>query len=154
MLDIKTLTPDDWTLTRQLRLASLLDAPEAFGGTYEATAQRTQEQWRDWPTGGQPFAAFLDGSPVGIACGVPSPDAERDYLISMWVEPAARGHKVGAALIDAVAAWARERGRRILELDVYETNQPAYRAYLRAGFTVVGPCADHPGAVTMHLPLV
>lgn len=153
MLDIKALTSDDWALTRQLRLAALLEAPYAFGGTYEATAQRTEEQWRDWPTAGQPFAAFLDGHPVGMACGVPSDDPKRDYLISMWVDPGARGHKVGAALIEAVTGWARDRGREILELDVYETNQPAYRSYLKAGFTVIGPCPDHPGALTMHLPL-
>jgi len=153
MVEIKPLSPDDWRLTRQLRLDALLDAPYAFGGTYEATAQRTQEQWRDWPAGGQPFAAFLDGRPVGMACGVPSDDPGFDYLISMWVEPEARGHQAGAALIEAVAAWSRDRGREILELDVYESNEPAYRAYLKAGFTVVGPCSAHPGALTMHLPL-
>jgi hypothetical protein len=41
--------------------------------------------------------------------------------------------EAGRALIDAVAQWARDRGGDILELDVYESNEP--------GFTVVGPCA-------------
>lgn len=153
MVEIKPLSPDDWRLTRQLRLDALLDAPFAFGGTYEATAARTEAQWREWPAGGQPFAAFLDGRPVGIVCGVPSRDARIDLLISMWVEQEARGSKVAPALIDAVAQWALQRGRDILELDVYESNEPAHRAYLKAGFTVIGPCAEHPGALTMHLPL-
>jgi GNAT superfamily N-acetyltransferase len=49
--------------------------------------------------------------------------------------------EAGRALIDAVAQWARDRGRDILELDVYGSNEPAYRACLKSGFTVVGPCA-------------
>jgi GNAT superfamily N-acetyltransferase len=153
VVEVRSLSPDDWRLTRQLRLDALLDAPFAFGGTYEATAQRTEEQWREWPTGGQPFAAFVAGRPVGIACGVPSGDTRIDLLISMWVEQEARGSKAAPALIDAVARWARDRGRDILELDVYESNRPAYRAYLKAGFTVIGPCAEHPGALTMHRDL-
>jgi GNAT superfamily N-acetyltransferase len=153
MVEVKPLSPDDWRLTRQLRLDALLDAPYAFGGTYEATAQRTEEQWRTWPAGGRPFAAFHEGRPVGLVCGVPSQNPRIDYLISMWVDQDARGHGVAPALIEAVAGWARDRGRAILELDVYETNEPAYKAYLKAGFTVIGPCPDHAGALTMHLPL-
>lgn len=153
MVEIKPLSPDDWRLIRQLRLDALLDASYAFGGTYEATAQRTEEQWRTWPAGGQPFAAFLDGRPVGLVCGVPSEDPRIDLLISMWVDQEARGHGAAPALIDAVACWARDRGRDLLELDVYETNEPAHKAYLKAGFTVVGPCPDHPGALTMHRDL-
>lgn len=153
MVEIKPLSPEDWRLTRQLRLDSLLDSPQAFGGSYEATIQRTEEQWREWPTGGQPFAAFLDGRPVGIACGVPSGDPRIDHLIAMWVEPEARGRGAAPALIDAVAGWARDRGRDLLELDVYESNAAAHRAYLKCGFAVIGPCADHPGALTMHLLL-
>ena len=153
MVEIKALGPDDWRLTRQLRLDALLDAPYAFGGTYEATAQRTEEQWRVWPSGGQVFAAFIDGRPVGLACGVASGNPSYDYLIAMWVDQEARGHGAAPALIDAVAGWARGRGRDILELDVKEANEPAHRAYVKAGFTVIGPCAEHPGALTMHLPL-
>jgi GNAT superfamily N-acetyltransferase len=153
MVEVKPLSPDDWRLTRQLRLDALLDAPSAFGGTYEATAQRTEQEWRTWPTGGQPFAAFLDGHPVGLACGVPSRDARIDLLIAMWVAWEVRGTGAAPALIEAVADWARGRGRGLLELDVYQTNEPARRAYLKFGFALVGPCAEHPGALTMHLPL-
>lgn len=153
-MSVKALSPEDWKITRELRLAALLNSPEAFGGTYAQSLERTEQQWREWPANGQPFAAFVDDVPVGIACGVAHPDdPQKTYLISMWVSPEARGKQVGKTLIDAVTGWARARGSSLLELDVYEANEPAYRAYIKAGFTVVGPCPDHAGALTMHFQI-
>lgn len=153
MAEVRALTPDEWQITRQLRLAALLDSPDAFCSTYEQTLLRTEADWRQWPGGGQVFAAFLDGIPVGMTCGASTGDPRITHLISMWVDPSARGHHIGRALIDAVSGWARERGSSIVELDVFERNEPAHRAYLKAGFSAVGPCPDHPSAITMHLPL-
>lgn len=155
MAEIRPLTADDWELARDLRLAALRDAPEAFGGTLQASVERTEQEWRVWPLAGQVFAAFHEGRPAGLACGVPSRPEEPgiDFLISMWVSPEARGGKVGAALIDAVAQWARSRGRKVLRLHVFEANQAAYRAYLKAGFTPIGPSEHYPGTTEMELPL-
>ncbi len=152
MVEVRALGPDDWAITRELRLAALLDAPQAFGGTYEQTLERTEADWREWPANGQPFAAYADGKPVGMACSI-AKSPQTTVLIAMWVTPEARGTGASRALIDAVAHWAGQRGSEILELDVYETNEPAYRAYLKAGFAPVGPCPDHPGAITMSYPL-
>ncbi len=55
-------------------------------------------------------------------------------LVGMFVEPAARGRRLGAALVEAVAAWARERGAASLHLWVTTTNEPALRLYRRVGF--------------------
>ena len=57
-------------------------------------------------------------------------------LISMFVRPQARGHGVGEALVDAVAAWARNRNAASVHLWVTETNKPAIRLYERRGFTI------------------
>jgi ribosomal protein S18 acetylase RimI-like enzyme len=54
------------------------------------------------------------------------------------VEPAARGTGLGARLIDAVAGWARERGRAAVELSVTTNNQAAAALYARAGFAETG----------------
>jgi GNAT superfamily N-acetyltransferase len=133
---IRRLLPDDWALLRQLRLAALLDAPEAFGGSYEHSAQRDEAGWRTWPGNGAPFVAVSDeGEPVGMAAGVlvEAPAGEAD-LIAMWVAPAARGTGVADDLIAAVLDWAAEQGCTAVGLEVAPGNARAERTYRRNGF--------------------
>jgi GNAT superfamily N-acetyltransferase len=152
MLDVRALSPDEWAITRDLRLAALLDAPQAFGGTYEDSAKRDEASWRSWPSGGQVFAAWLDGQPAGMACWVPRADEPKvGDLIAMWVAPRARGTKTAAALIDAVARCAREAGNLSLELVVYKSNPAAKRAYTKNGFADLGDSAKWPEANAMRL---
>jgi ribosomal protein S18 acetylase RimI-like enzyme len=56
----------------------------------------------------------------------------------MWVAPDARGAGVGRALVDAVAAWARDRGCGRLVLSVTESNERARRFYVTHGFADTG----------------
>jgi RimJ/RimL family protein N-acetyltransferase len=138
MVTVEPLRPDDWKTTRDLRLRALLDAPEAFGGTYEETSQREEADWRAWPRNGQAFAAWpLDGEPVGMACGWLEPETPSvTNLIGMWVAPQARGGEAATKLIDAVIDWARAQGSAAVELVVYDTNARARRAYEKYGFRV------------------
>jgi ribosomal protein S18 acetylase RimI-like enzyme len=53
------------------------------------------------------------------------------------VLPAARGRGIGTALMDAVDAWARERGIEHLTLAVRTNNDGARRLYERRGFRSV-----------------
>ena len=55
-------------------------------------------------------------------------------LNDLFVAPHARRHGVGAALVDASAAHARERGAVQLELSTATTNDAARRLYLAKGF--------------------
>src|SRR3954453_19700780 len=110
MIEVKALHSEDWAVTKALRLAALLDSPAAFGGTYEDSVHRSEEQWRSWPTDGQVFAAVVDGEPVGMSCGWRPVGASSTLLIGMWVAPAVRGTGVAPLLIDAVAGWARDSG--------------------------------------------
>jgi GNAT superfamily N-acetyltransferase len=50
------------------------------------------------------------------------------------VAPDARGRGVGTALLAEAEDWARERGHRILTLNVFARNESARRVYERAGF--------------------
>jgi ribosomal protein S18 acetylase RimI-like enzyme len=131
---VRELTPDDWPVRRDVRLAALLDAPYAFASTYAQTSGRSEAEWRAWPRGGALFGAWLHGRPVGMV-GV---DSERGpdtgYVFAMWVEPAARGTGVADALLDAVTGWARARGLAGLLLEVARDNDVAARFYRRRGF--------------------
>lgn len=90
------------------------------------------------------FVARVDGQRVGGAVAVfDAPDVEmlagrRDVAL-LWdirVAPDVRGAGIGAALIDAVEAWARSRGATWLEVETQDINAPACRFYTRHGFAL------------------
>jgi GNAT superfamily N-acetyltransferase len=72
-----------------------------------------------------------------MATGLMEPGGRLD-LVGMFVDPAARGQRLGAAVVDAVAAWARRRGALRLPLWVTTTNEPALRLYRRSAFHSTG----------------
>ncbi len=56
------------------------------------------------------------------------------YLGFMYTLPEYRGMGVNRRILDALTAWAKSKGLHELRLTVYDTNQPAIRAYEKAGF--------------------
>jgi GNAT superfamily N-acetyltransferase len=143
VIDLRVLTPDDWRLWRDLRLAALAEAPYAFGSRladWQGDGDR-EERWRSRLAmpGWYNAVAEADGRPAGMASGVPTGDPLVSELIAMWVRPEARGRGVGDALIAAVAAWARASGAAQLRLAVYEQNTAAALLYRRNGFTDIPP---------------
>jgi RimJ/RimL family protein N-acetyltransferase len=59
---------------------------------------------------------------------------EHAALVDIWVEPAARGHGVGAALVKAFCAWADEKGAPRVVLSTATQNIGAQKAFAKAGF--------------------
>jgi GNAT superfamily N-acetyltransferase len=93
----------------------------------------------------QPDVDFLlagphdDAPPAGVAqvryrlsVWTAAPDC---WLEDLFVEEAARGSGLGAALVETVLARARERGCRRVELDTNEANAAALALYHRFGFS-------------------
>jgi GNAT superfamily N-acetyltransferase len=80
--------------------------------------------------------------------------AQLRYRFSLWcsgieaqiddffVEGEARGRGVGAQLLDAAIARARQRGARVVGLTTNERNAEALRLYQRAGFAADRPRWD------------
>ncbi|HEY9408251.1 MAG TPA: GNAT family N-acetyltransferase [Jiangellaceae bacterium] len=135
---VETIGPDDWRTWRDLRLASLLDAPAAFGSTYEQWRDADETRWRArLEAPGVLMVARLDDEPVGTAGGF-FPSSSEAELISMWVAPAGRGRGVGDALVEAVLAWARRQAAPAIGLWVAEGNAPAEALYARHGFLHTG----------------
>ncbi len=62
---------------------------------------------------------------------------------SMFVDPTARGKGVGAALMAALEARAREAGLPVLRLETGDTLDSAHRLYRRHGFSTCGPFGDY-----------
>ena len=140
-LVIRRISPDEWQLFREVRLAALEEAPYAFE-TALADWQGdrdTEARWRRRLTD-VPFnvVAYLDGRPCGMAGGTAASANREIELISMWVSPRARGKGVGEALIDAVVGWARTQRVERVSLDVWEDNERAIALYARCGFVDEG----------------
>ncbi len=157
---MRATTLDDWQAMRDIRLEGLRDAPDAFGSTYARDAAFEPAEWHRRATRDGSFFAFIPSLdvPAGLAGGYEEEEPGVIELISMFVRPQARGHGVGEALVDAVAAWARNREAASLHLWVTESNKPALRLYERCGFTVTPerqPLPSNPslGEIGMILPL-
>ncbi|WP_400190675.1 GNAT family N-acetyltransferase [Hymenobacter sp. B81] len=56
------------------------------------------------------------------------------YILSVFVEEAARGQGLGSALLDQAFAVLRELGKRTVGLSVHQDNHGARRLYERLGF--------------------
>lgn len=148
-IEVRRIREDDWQLLRQLRLASLSDAPEAFGQRYEEAGMTADRDWkatcraaasgdrRAW------FLAFNGEAAVGLVQGRRRPPNDC-LLFSMWVAPEARRHGTGRALVQAVDDWASSWGAERVVLWVIEGNDGAILFYDRIGFRLqsAGPDAE------------
>lgn len=159
MVLVRATTLDDWQAMRDIRLEALRDAPDAFASTYDRETAFEAAEWHQRATRDGSFLAFIPGlaEPAGLVGGFEQEPGVAE-LVSMFVRSQARGHGVGEALIDAVAAWARNRNAASVHLWVTETNKPAIRLYERCGFTVTSerqPLPSNPalGEVAMTRPL-
>lgn len=137
-MDIRLTDTKDWTLLKQVRLAALLDAPSAFGVSYQTAAGYSDAQWRERasPGGTEFWLAFEGQNTVGMV-GAAVNDSNRYNLIGMWVAPAARGSDAATKLMEAVKSRARERGHENVFLDVSPANERASHFYLKQGFSFI-----------------
>lgn len=147
-VELRRVGPDDWRVWRELRLAALAEAPYAFGSVladWQGDGDR-EDRWRarlELP-GSHDVVALVNGSPVGMASGVPEEDGEGAELISMWVAPEARGTGLADALLEEVERWAAGAGVPVLRLAVAEGNPVAARLYERHGYVDTGRTALMP----------
>jgi GNAT superfamily N-acetyltransferase len=107
---IRHLTPADASDFRAIRLASLQNAPEAFGSTYESEAGAPLEAWAERLAAPGAFAAYLDGKIVGIARFAQDAGSAKERhkgsVYGMYVAPEARGQGIGSALLETLIGYA------------------------------------------------
>ncbi|SRR5579883_1136258 len=150
-VQIRRIRADEGMRLREIRLRALAEAPTAFGSTLAEGEQLPEAAWRERASAaaaGRQRSLFVaeDGERwLGLSGGVideGTPPGEVE-LVSMWVDPAARGLGLGRRLVEAVAEWAREGGATRLRLWVTEGNAPAIALYARCGFVMTGETLPH-----------
>lgn len=101
------------------------------------------------------FVARKDGVPVGCAAIRVDP-AGYGEVKRMYVDPAARGHRIGDRLLARLEEQARAEGLTALLLESGIHQHEALALYRKAGFTERGPyaCYEENGvSVFMEKPL-
>ena len=139
---VRRLRPDEHALLRDLRLRALRDAPLAFGSTLAREQAYEAEKWERWAADaarGDRQAVFVVEPAAGLANGVLDADEpDLAHLFAMWIAPQARGTGAGRALVEAVVAWATERGATRLTTSVTEGNDAGAALYRATGFADTG----------------
>jgi GNAT superfamily N-acetyltransferase len=153
VIDIVLLHADQWREWRALRLAALRESPDAFGSTFEEWSgpSDTEQRWRGYfADDGANIVAELDGERVGLIRASPAIQGSVVELMSLWVDPRARGFGVGSALIAAVAERMSAKFPDYpLRLGVKKTNMSARRLYAEEGFIEIGPDPEDATEIVM-----
>lgn len=108
--------------------------PSVWPSRFDVRGWHVLGAWRDGVRVGG--AVVVHGAPGLDVLDLLGGDADAAALWDLRVLPAARGTGVGAALLDAAAAWARGRGARRLAVETQNVNVPACRLYARRGCTL------------------
>ena len=143
--EIRYLTPADYRLFSEIRLAALRSEPDAFGELYENVAGRTPADWKVWLANAivagrkNSVCVVANGKAVGM-CGFGISDAEptEGYLGGMFVERGHRGHGWGRRLLEEAERWLSAHGVLRLKACVAAPNEQAIGFYRRNGY-VIGP---------------
>lgn len=117
MADIKVrlLDDDEWQLYREVRLAALRDAPEAFVAGFEDEAARGEAYWRERMIRADRIVAEREEGPVGVVClGLHHENPETGEVFGLWTAPMVRGARVARDLVSTAAQKAAEDGCRLL----------------------------------------
>ena len=128
---------------RRVRLAMLLDTPDAFASRHADEAAQPDEFWQERAAiaaQSSQVATFqvVDGDRhVGSATCLRLDPARAADLVAMWVDPEWRRRGIGQRLVEGVCRWAARQGSASIELDVRELNTAALDLYRRCGFEVV-----------------
>lgn len=153
----------DGARLRDVRLRALADAPYAFSSSLAREVDLGPGFWEarvaesELGQDGVVFVAVDDDQSVGMAGGFFDDEARTVVMLwGMWVDPLARGTGLGQALVEAVAAWARDSGADQVRLAVTDCEQsrPAAALYRKLGFVDTGerePLQWNPSLITRVL---
>jgi GNAT superfamily N-acetyltransferase len=135
-ITVRALTDDDWQQYRDIRLAALREAPEAFVATVQHEEALSEEDWRQRLRRSRRLIAERDGSPLGVVSlgEAAEPYAGAGELFGLWVSPDARGTGVAWKLVEAGAQQALREGRTHLSYWVGTDNGRAVAFASSFGF--------------------
>ena len=155
-MKVELLGPDQWHRLREIRLNSLKDSPDAFGGTIEAESKMEKEDWE------VKFATldFLIVSTDQVDIAIMSVEVlNGDHGATCWIggcwsDPRYRGQGALRALFDFLDEQTDLKNWGRQGLGVWADNEDAIAAYKAIGFSEAGekkPSERQPGRFYIHM---
>jgi GNAT superfamily N-acetyltransferase len=103
------------------------------------------------PIGELMLAYAPDGDVLGCVAMRPLEGTKVCEMKRLYVRPAARGHGIGVALVEAIIGCAEELGYAEMKLDTLAGMQEAFALYKRFGFTEIPAYYHNPVPGTVYL---
>lgn len=145
MTIVQRADEDDWARLRDVRIAALQDAPDAFGASLTRELGFGERHWRMRLRGSPWWLASVEApgggmQDVGLVGLIEEPGAPPDarHVVSMWVAPEHRRAGAGSALLEAVLAHATADRASRVTLWLVEGNVAGAELYQRHGFVQTG----------------
>ncbi|CAB5013832.1 unannotated protein [freshwater metagenome] len=155
-IQVALLTSDEWSRLRDLRLRSLLDSPDAFGGTLETEKSFSEEDWRSKFITLDYLVASLDSQDIAIMSVevLHGDHGATCWIGGCWSDPLFRGQGAFRALFAYVDKHCLSKGWQRQGLGVWTDNYAAIAAYKALGFVEAGEkkaSERQPGRFYMHM---
>ena len=140
VITCEELNEGQWGRLRAIRLASLKDTPDAFGGSYQREVAFTEREWRDLLSLNSYLVASIDGKDIAMMF---LEKLRGDFGATCWVggcwsNPQYRGIGALRSMFDYVDSVKDQRGWQIQGLGVFIVNESAIAAYEKLGFKAMG----------------
>jgi len=143
--DVRELSPDDWQLLRDARLAALDESPHAFLSAYADEVAWGEDKWRHTLETAN-WLAVGETPLLGVLRSFRDPDQPWLWQVeSSWVAPTHRELGIFRALLHDLVSRLRCIGASGLLLWVFADNHPAWRVYRKLGFEPTGEYQTLPG---------
>lgn len=155
-IGVDLLSRDEWQRLRNIRLRSLKESSDAFGGKFEVESTFIENDWRDKID----KLDFLIASVNKVDIGSMSVEVLiGDYGATCWIggcwsDPDYRGQGALRALFNFVDLHALEHGWHRQGLGVWTDNYSAIAAYKAIGFIDAGhkqSSERQPGRFYIHM---
>src|SRR5918992_1777555 len=102
--EIRSGTPGDWQVYRDIRLRMLRETPDAYASSYANEAAFSEFRWRQRLDNPMLFLASDQRAEVVGTVTALEQAAGTVEVVAMYVAPEARGQGCARQLLDAVAA--------------------------------------------------
>jgi L-amino acid N-acyltransferase YncA len=133
---IRPMQPDDWPRVRAIYAAGI--------ATSNATFEIEPPGWDVWDAGHRDdlrYVAVSDDRVIGWVAVSPVSDRCAYAGVvenSVYVDPAAQGHGVGRALLEAIIEAATAAGIWTIQTGIFPENEASVALHQGCGFRVVG----------------
>lgn len=139
---VKKIEKSDWRQYRDIRLEALMNEPAAFGSSYSAESQRTDEQWQERMieaekiNGDRFFYGVFDGSILVSIGGAYKNDSAEWNIIAIYTKKEFRGQGIGKLLMSGLLNDLRRREIKKVFLCVNTIQESAVALYKKTGFKI------------------